>query len=236
MSVTESPSPRILLLETATEIFSVGLMEAGKIRAVFDFHTPRAHNRLITLTIQDLLARLELAPADLDGVALSGGPGSYTGLRVGAAAAKGICFALNLPLLAVPTLECLTAQFIELALQLGAEIVPMLDARRMEVYTAAYAPDLTPAAEPESLILSEETAARWRDGKPRIFAGNGVGKAADLLGALPGALLFPEASASAAAMTRPVNRRWARGEFCDLDAWEPDYLKSYAVNPPKKRL
>lgn len=132
-------SPRIILIETSTSLCSTALLEGDRITAVRKSTEPRAHAALTAPFVKEMLDERRLKVSDCDAVCLSMGPGSYTGLRVGSSTAKGLCFGGGIPLLAVGTLDVLAAQAIEAGLPEGCKwIVPMIDARRMEVYTALY--------------------------------------------------------------------------------------------------
>ena len=135
-------SPAYILLETSTSLCSVALLEGDKITATRFSDHPRAHASMTAPFVKEVLDERGLKVSDCSAVCLSMGPGSYTGLRVGSSTAKGLCFGGGIPLLAVGTLDVLVAQALAEGLPAGCRyIVPMIDARRMEVYTAIYTAD-----------------------------------------------------------------------------------------------
>ncbi|RMG61590.1 MAG: tRNA (adenosine(37)-N6)-threonylcarbamoyltransferase complex dimerization subunit type 1 TsaB, partial [Bacteroidetes bacterium] len=135
MKTAPEASPLFLAIETATMTGSVALFEGSHLLGCIEIHQAKSHARLLTPMIQTLLADLGVRPADLTAIGVGRGPGSYTGLRVGVSTAKGLCMALDKPLLAFDSLAGLAGQVQELAERLPARIIPLIDARRMEVYT-----------------------------------------------------------------------------------------------------
>jgi len=168
---------KILNIETSTEICSVCVSENGNVLAIAESHEGYNHATNLTMFIQKCLEESKLQMQDLDAVAFSQGPGSYTGLRIGVSAAKGICYALNKPLIAVDTLsaianECASKEQLENAL-----FCPMIDARRMEVYTALFNYKNEKVKDLEALIVdSESFQTEFNEGKQIVFCGNGSEK------------------------------------------------------------
>ena len=135
----------ILCIETSTTVCSVALAQNHRVLGALREDTPNAHSTLLTVLIEKLLAKAGYQAEDLDAVAVSSGPGSYTGLRIGVSVAKGICFATGKPLIAITSLEILAAHFLQQRPDVSAQdlLCPMIDARRMEVYSVLYRSNLT---------------------------------------------------------------------------------------------
>src|SRR5689334_1773228 len=124
----------ILSLETSTGICSVALHENSRLLADAEIHQEQAHASQLAVLVQDILQKAEVSPKQISAVAVSAGPGSYTGLRIGTSTAKGFCYSLDIPLIAIPTLDLLAFEAIEKLKELNALYAPMIDAKRMEVY------------------------------------------------------------------------------------------------------
>lgn len=213
----------ILNLETASTNCSVALYEGTQLRALREDPSPGySHGELLHVFIQEVLEEAGIAKQELDAVAVSKGPGSYTGLRIGVASAKGLCFSLEVPLIALPTLKVLAA---------GAGVrdglcIPMLDARRMEVYSAVLDPELEFVRETRAEILTPDAFAAFKDRGPLTLVGNGAGKARDLLQD-PVFQFLPEIQPSARLMGPMAYASFQAGSFEDLAYFEPYYLKDF---------
>jgi tRNA threonylcarbamoyladenosine biosynthesis protein TsaB len=213
----------ILCLETATTLCSVGLSKDGGIIALReDGSAGFSHAEKLHIFIEEVMAEANLDLNDLDAIAVSKGPGSYTGLRIGVSAAKGLCFALNKPLLAIETLEVLAHQVND-----SEVVVPMLDARRMEVYSAIYDKEFVQIRETKAEILSENSFGKYQDSQV-TFIGNGVQKFIPLC-RLPNSRFVSEALPSAKEMAPLANRLFEQGRFEDVAYFEPYYLKDFKV-------
>ena len=222
----------ILNLETSTDICSVAIGRDEELLCLRETQEPYQHASQITLLIGECLAEAGLELQDLDAVAVSRGPGSFTGLRIGASVAKGIVYALDKPLITVDTLQALAAG-------LGPVdhpkpiFVPMIDARRMEVYAAIYDRDLKNIQPPHALILQENLFEEWlQKGHQIILCGNGAGK---------GSAFFQHASfsllptvCSAENMLGIAYQLFTNKEFSDPAYYKPFYLKPPNITKPKK--
>lgn len=222
----------ILLIETATKVCSVGLAKNGQLMTYKRAEQEMSHASQLTITIQSLMADSQLEMSDLEAVAISIGPGSYTGLRIGLSTAKGICFALNIPLIEVDTLQSLAWK----AQQLHPEItyfIPMIDARRMEVYTAIYDSNNNEIAERHAKIIDESSFQElFNEEKTIVFAGNGAMKCAETL-ANPNAR-FIELDCSSENLFALASASFEQKDFADMAYIEPFYLKSPNITKPKK--
>lgn len=225
---------RIILIETSTSLCSVALAENGAIVAGRRSSEPRAHAAMTAPYVKEILDERGLRVSDCDAVCLSMGPGSYTGLRVGSSTAKGLCFGGGIPLLAVGTLDVLAAQAIAEGLPEGCRyIVPMIDARRMEVYTAAYAPSLEAVLEPQAMILDEHSFDSLLDkGNTLIMMGNGSDKARQVL-TRDGVRFVEGVKPVAVDMMALAEKAYREQAFIDVAYSTPLYLKEFQAIKPK---
>ena len=227
---------RILLIETSTALCSTALAENGTIISYRESSAPKAHASLTAVFIDDMLKENGISIADCDAVCVSMGPGSYTGLRVGVSTAKGLCFGSGKPLMAVGTLNTLVAQAIaEGLVPEGCRyIIPMIDARRMEVYTAVFTPDCQQITETEPVIVDENSfASQLEEGKV-LFIGDGAGKCADVI-KHPNAS-FVQCWPKADAMLMPALEEYKEKRFKDVAYFEPFYLKEFVATVSKKKM
>lgn len=227
---------RILLIETSTSLCSVALAEDGAVTAQRESTEPRAHAALTAPFVKEVLDGRGLRATDLDAVCVSAGPGSYTGLRVGVSTAKGICFAAGIPLLSVGTLDVLVSQArAEGLVPEGCRaVIPMIDARRMEVYTAVYSPEGERLTEVEPRVIDGESFRVERAAGPVLFIGDGAEKCRAALDA-PG-MRFAQTCPRAAAMLAPALREFEAGHFRDTAYFEPFYLKDFVATVSRKKL
>ena len=174
---------RIILIETSTALCSVALMENGSVKAYRESSRPKSHASLTAVFVDEVLKECGCGLKDCDAVCVSMGPGSYTGLRVGVSTAKGLCFGAKLPLLAVGTLDTLAAQAIaEGLLPEGCKyIVPMVDARRMEVYCAVFDTEGHQLTGTEAHSVTEDSFKEWLEKGEVLFIGDGAGKCTETL-------------------------------------------------------
>lgn len=228
----------ILLLETATDSCSVALANSDNVIAEKYINQPKAHASLLARYICDILEENNLKMDDCSAVAVSKGPGSYTGLRVGVSCAKGLCYGAGKPLISVCTLATIAQMAIDNKLYTGQGdflIVPMIDARRMEVYTANFnskGEQLTPV---EAKILDENSYAAELAAGPVLFTGNGAEKFKDLVGGNPNAYFAPQ-EPHACGMRVIAADKLQKEEFEDNAYFEPFYLKDFVAGKPKKLL
>jgi tRNA threonylcarbamoyladenosine biosynthesis protein TsaB len=231
----------ILLLETSTEVCSVALAKEGKILDLEENQEGLNHSELLTFYIEMILKRNNLHTNEIDAVAVSKGPGSYTGLRIGVSVAKGLCYALDKPLLAVCTLDALAFYVIQhqkefnLELDQDSLLCPMLDARRMEVYFAVYNHH-GEYVEPVSAKVISETSFLELFEKNRIFFfGNGAAKCSAAITHQNAVFKGPQ-KVSARFMSDLVWQKYLRDEFEDVAYFEPFYLKNFIATVPKNKI
>ena len=225
----------ILQIETATTVCSVAIAQEGKTLACAEVEQRNVHAEKITLFIEDVLHKAAKTYGDIDAVAVSSGPGSYTGLRIGISAAKGLCFALDKPLIAVETLVAMADGFLQLHSP-GKDILlcPMIDARRMEVFTAVFDAQGNKVKPTSAEIIDEHSFAELLSAYPILFFGDGAEKCRSVLGTHPNAQIIPDFANSAAHLSQKAFKKFERKDFEDVAYFEPYYLKDFIAG--KKAL
>ncbi|WP_377130210.1 tRNA (adenosine(37)-N6)-threonylcarbamoyltransferase complex dimerization subunit type 1 TsaB [Mucilaginibacter antarcticus] len=224
----------ILQIETATTACSVALAKDGQVIAVRELNQHNIHAEVITLYIDELLKQTGLIYADLDAVAVSSGPGSYTGLRIGVSTAKGLCFGLDKPLIAVETLSAMAQGMISTSsLAPRTLLCPMIDARRMEVYTALYNIDGSEVKPTTAEIIDENSFAEYLKDNSIVFFGDGADKCKEMLGNHPNAIFIAGFANSATHLTQKALAKFVNGQFEDVAYFEPFYLKDFLVTQKK---
>ena len=217
--------PILLQIETSSTNTSVAIAKDGKILASKEQDSAGySHEKFLHPFIDEVLKLAELQTSDIDAVAVGSGPGSFTGLRIGVSAAKGLCFALEIPLIAIPTMELLARQ-----VQLPADrIIPMTDARRMEVYTATYDHNYNVIEPTTAKIIDEDAYSDLAD-KKLVFIGSGAQKLKELK-SFDDAIFIPDALPSSIEMSIPALERYNAKEWEDTAYFEPFYLKDFKPN------
>lgn len=216
----------ILNIDTATSIGSVCLSMDGKPLQTLVNDKQQDHAATMILFVQEIMQTQQVTPAQIDAVAVSAGPGSYTGLRVGVATAKGLCYAWEKPLIAVSTLRIMTQGMLSVTKDADALYCPMLDARRMEVYTAIYNSTLEALIAPHALILTPETFSEQLENRKTYFFGNGSEKWQQLMPAHPNAV-FESYILNAADMASLSTAAYHQQVFEDIAYFSPYYLKPF---------
>ena len=228
----------ILCLETATTNCSVALSINGEIAAVKeDYDVKYSHAERLHRYIEEVLAgvyteRSRSAKAkkeQLTAIAVSKGPGSYTGLRIGVSAAKGLCYALDIPLISIPTLDSLSHQITPEA---KSTIIPMLDARRMEVYSAVYDETHTQIRETQAQILGPSSFEVYLEKGSVHFIGNGVAKFKEIC-THPNAVFVEDALPSSKELCALAHQKFEAADFEDVAYFEPYYLKDFIAGVKK---
>ena len=226
----------LLSLETSSPVCSVALHRVadGSMVGQFELRLDKSHSTHLTVLIRQLLKNTGYQLADLAAVAVSDGPGSYTGLRIGAAAAKGLCFALDIPLVAVSTLRALAAQVAAGTARPEKYLFgPMLDARRQEVYAALYTHGGQEVLAPTPLILDTATLAEQLSQHTVLFFGNGAKKFQAVLGESAQAGFLVGIEPSAVAVGALAVAAYHRQEFQDVAYYESFYLKEVYTTTPR---
>lgn len=223
----------ILNIETATDIGSVCVSDGLTVLASKDGSSTFSHAKETTLMIESCIAEAGLKMKDIEAVALSSGPGSYTSLRIGTSTAKGICYALDKPLIAVNTLASLALAASKMAE--GTLYAPMIDARRMEVYTAFYDDGMNCLMPMQPLILEEKTFEESLNSKHTIvFSGNGAAKIKNVINSEQ--FIFTDIRCAARHLVPLSVEAFRKGDFESVAYFEPDYLKPPNITTPKKIL
>lgn len=228
----------ILNIETSTEVCSVALTSEGQVLDHSENYEGQTHATMLSQYVQQALQYARTREVPIDAIAVSIGPGSYTGLRIGLSEAKGLAFGLSVPLIGVNTLQLLTvsAMFNHFIDEDKLLYVPMIDARRMEVYTAAYTPALEALVEPQAMILDEHSFESLLDeGYTLVAVGNGSDKAREVLkhdhmrfiaGIKPVAL----------EMMALAEKAFREQQFIDVAYSTPLYLKEFQATKPKNPI
>lgn len=223
----------ILHIESTSTVCSVALSHNDQLLAIKELNNGYTHAENLHLFIQDVLLDAGIETKQLEAISVSTGPGSYTGLRIGYATAKGLAYALNIPLITVSTLKALTALAIQQT-STDALYCPMLDARRMEVYYGIYNQGLEEIAPVNALVLSEESIIAFKKDKPVYFFGDGMPKAKELLNTLPSVCYIENIVASAKALIPLAYQKFIQQDFDDIAYAEPMYLKEFYFATSKK--
>ncbi len=228
------PMAKILQIETATAVCSVALSINGETISVKEEQGQNLHAANLTLFIDEVIKAAGLSYSELDAIAVSKGPGSYTGLRIGVSTAKGLCYALDKPLIAVETLEMMAAGFLAENPAYSGLICPMIDARRMEVYTSVFASSLNVLLPTEAKIIDETSFADLLSQHPITFLGDGAAKCAEVL-TQQNAKFDSANFNSAAYMSKLAIHAFDNSDFEDVAYFEPFYLKDFVVTQSKKQ-
>lgn len=225
----------ILNIDTSTDVCSVALTSEGTVLEHREDYEGQNHAKVLSSFINDMLDYATPRGIKLDAVAVSMGPGSYTGLRIGLSEAKGLCFGSDIPLIGISTLELLTVTVMFREFWDDDIIfVPMIDARRKEVYTGVYDLALNKIMQPQPLILDENSFQEYKD-KQIVFFGNGSDKAKDII-QLPNARFIKNIRPEAVNMMALSERSFRNNNFIDIAYSTPEYLKDFQSTTPKKKI
>lgn len=232
----------LLNIETSTAVCSVALGKDGKLLALKENKEGMKHATHLTTFIDNILKENDLKPSDLDGVAISMGPGSYTGLRIGVSTAKGLCFGSNIPLIAINTLQAMTKALQENKSMLNgvknmedAYFCPMIDARRMEVYTGFFNNQTELKREISADIIDENSFNEELSNREIVFFGDGSGKCKDVITNENG-IFLDDVTPTAVGMIELAESKFKNEEFEDVAYFEPFYLKDFVATTPKKNI
>lgn len=227
-------NPIIIHIETATDVCSVALSRGTEIIGLKEEAGGNNHAKNLLPFVDEVLKQSGVNMTEINGVAVSIGPGSYTGLRIGVSTAKGIAYTAGIPVMAISTLESIAQGAKTLWSGTSTEtvqIVPMIDARRMEVFTTRFSYDMRPLEDVSAKIIDQNTFSELLSEQKMLFCGNGMPKCHELLSAFPNAC-FTDAPVSAKNMLPTAIRKWQKQEFENVAYFEPFYLKEYVAAKP----
>jgi len=216
----------IISIETSTSVCSAALHDSGRLLASKELHMPHAAAAQLAVQLSDLFTETKISKQDISAVAVSSGPGSYTGLRIGAATAKGLCYGLNIPMIAVESLSVLASAVS--TLQSGDLLCPMIDARRMEVYCCLYDRSVKAITKTEAKVIDSESFADELKAATIIFFGDGAAKCREVI-THPNASFIDKIYPSAANMGMSAFARFQAQKFVDTPSFEPFYLKEFVA-------
>lgn len=226
----------ILNIETSTDVCSVSASQDGAVIFNEEDHSGPNHAVKLGIFVDEALSFIDSHAIPLDAVAVSSGPGSYTGLRIGTSMAKGICYGRNVKLIAIPTLELMSVPvLLREELEDDALLCPMIDARRMEVYAAVYDRALHPLRPVQADIVEADTYISFLEAHPMYFFGNGAAKCKEIL-QHPNAHFIEGIEPLAKWMFPLAEKRIALEQFEDVAYFVPFYLKDFVAKMPKKLL
>lgn len=221
----------ILSIETATKVCSVAVHQKGILLGMNEIHLDNVHSQKIMGLISSLLGQLNIEVEKLDAVAVSSGPGSYTGLRIGVSVAKGLAYALNIPLIDIPSLAALASQVIPFC-EKNDHVIPMIDARRMEVYAIVANSDGVIVEKASPVILEGNPFISYLENGLVYFLGDGAEKAKEVLKHQNARFLSKFNSSNA--LGGLAYQKFVDSDFEDLAYFEPNYLKEFRVLSSKK--
>ncbi|WP_106828761.1 tRNA (adenosine(37)-N6)-threonylcarbamoyltransferase complex dimerization subunit type 1 TsaB [Parabacteroides pacaensis] len=225
----------ILNIETSTQVCSVALTQGGEVLLEkVSFEGP-SHAVLLGTYVEEALNYVKERAVKLDAVAVSSGPGSYTGLRIGVSMAKGLCFGLGIPLIGIHTLEILAKKAVSVTQEENALYCAMLDARRMEVYAAIYDASLQEVREPSADIVTSETYPDYLMKGRMYFFGNGAAKCKEVLTS-ENAFFLDDLYPLASDMASLSEKAFTGGKFEDVAYFEPFYLKEFVATIAKNKV
>jgi tRNA threonylcarbamoyladenosine biosynthesis protein TsaB len=215
----------VLSIETSTSVCSVALHENGRLISVMEIHREYSHASKLGSLVQEVVNLAGIKLDKIGVVAVSSGPGSYTGLRIGTSLAKGLCYALDVPLVAVSTMRVLATK---LAQTNAADVFlcPMIDARRMEVYCQLFDAGLNEIEPVKSLVIDEKSFDEYLNIKPVLFFGNGAMKCRDVI-TNTNAKFLADVTPSAVELGKIAGEKFLRGDVENLVVFVPHYLKEF---------
>lgn len=225
----------ILQIETATPVCSVAISVNGNTISLKEEKAQNIHAASLTLFIEEAMKTAKLTYAELDAIAVSKGPGSYTGLRIGVSTAKGLCFALDKPLIAINTLKVMANGYLLQHPNFGGLVCPMIDARRMEVFTAIFDSHLEEVEHTHAKIIDDKSFVFELQNHYVSFIGDGAEKCKAVIDD-PNAHFHLENYNSAANMSNLAHAAYQANKFEDVAYFEPFYLKDFVFTTPKKKV
>lgn len=230
--------PLILGIETATQVCSVSLSQDEETLSLRQSHEKNAHSKNINIFIEQVVKESRKTIRNIDAVSVSKGPGSYTGLRIGVSTAKGLCYAMDKPLIAVSTLQamaCGLSEKLKVNKTYNKDVLlcPMIDARRMEVYTAIFDTENKQLRDIKAEIIDKNSFSKYLKDHKIYFFGDGSNKCQEVLGNNPNAIFIDDFKPSAKYIAGLAFKKYQKKQFEDLAYFEPFYLKDFIAGKPK---
>jgi tRNA threonylcarbamoyladenosine biosynthesis protein TsaB len=216
--------PTLLNIETATSVCSVAISQNGRIIAAKESDEHNVHAEKLMVFIEECLKTAGITLKQIDAIAIGTGPGSYTGLRIGTSTAKGLCYGLSKPLIAVSTLKAMAK-----SIQHSDLLCPMIDARRMEVYTALYDSSGKELLQVHARIMDENSFSEYLSNNSIAFFGDGMPKIKTLFASYKNAFFIDDIRASAKNLSPLAEEAYTKSDFADLAYYEPFYLKEFVA-------
>lgn len=225
--------PHIISIETSTRICSVALHNNGELLAIRESSNLQSHGANITLFVNQVVQEANLSLQNIDAIAVGKGPGSYTGLRIGVSAAKGLSYGLEIPLIALNTLHSMAQQpVLDVYRKNDTLFCPMIDARRMEVFCSILNSEGNEVQETSAVIVDENSFSALLSQHPVVFFGDGAAKCKSTI-THPNAIFLEGIHPSAASMGKPALAKFNTQQFEDVAYFEPFYLKEFVGTMPK---
>lgn len=226
--------PTIIHIETATEVCSCALSCDGQVLINKENRLPQSHAASLGVFVEEIMSHVRQNCLKVDAVAVSSGPGSYTGLRIGVSEAKGLSYGLGIPLIAMPTHKIM-AWMMKDTVQANTLLCPMIDARRMEVYTTFFDKTLNVVRPTSADIIDAESYAELLDNHEILFFGNGAPKCKEVI-THPNAAFADDVVPLASAMIELAEEAFAAHNFVDSAYFEPFYLKEFVATVAKNKV
>lgn len=225
----------ILNIETSTQVCSTALSVDGVVRAIKESAIKNAHAESITIFSQEVIEKSGFTFDQLDAIAVSKGPGSYTGLRIGVSTAKGFCYSLDKPLISIGTLKALAFGMIRKLKEKSTNLLfcPMIDARRMEVYASVFNSNLNVIQETSAIIIDQKSFADILAKQKVVFAGDGAEKCKSVFASNKNAIFLDDFKASADNLAQLAEEKFQNNVFEDVAYFEPFYLKNFVAGIPR---
>ncbi|MEN7551348.1 tRNA (adenosine(37)-N6)-threonylcarbamoyltransferase complex dimerization subunit type 1 TsaB [Rapidithrix thailandica] len=225
----------ILSIETSTTVCSIAVHRDHQLLALQELHLERSHSSYLAELVENTIRYAGGTMKDVQAVAISEGPGSYTGLRIGTSTAKGLCYTLGIPLVAVSTLKAMACEVASYQWEWPSDVLlcPMLDARRMEVYTALYTMGLEEVEKVHPKVVDETSFGEYKD-KTLVLFGNGAAKCKEVLNG-DSFQLVEGITPSAKFIGELAIQKLEKEEVVDMAYFEPFYLKDFMIKPSKKK-
>ncbi len=225
----------ILHIETSTEYCSVALSSDGTLLKDKISNQPQAHSSLLGVFVHEIMEHVRLNNIRIDAISVSSGPGSYTGLRIGVSEAKGLSYGLDVPLIAIPTHKVMAYQIALNVEDSDALLCPMIDARRMEVYTTFFDLRLNVVRNTSADIVDSESYIELLDNHKVVFFGNGADKCKKVI-THSNAVFIDNVSPTAKSMIALAEEEYATNNFVDVAYFEPFYLKEFVATVPRNKI